>query len=133
VPSLHKTFPGRVARTSQTLQMSTRTMDTQVDVPNPNFTLVPGMYAEVNLRLDESDDALVVPVDSVDAPGAAARVFVVQNGRLHSAPVATGLENAQRIEIRSGLQEGDMVVVGRQAGLKDGETVQAKVADFAGH
>jgi RND family efflux transporter MFP subunit len=133
VPSLHRTFPGRVARTSQTLQMSTRTMDTQVDVPNPNFTLVPGMYAEVNLRLDESGNALVIPLDSVDAPGATAHVFVVQNGRLHSTAVSTGLENAQRIEIRAGLQDGDMVVVGRQSGLKDGETVQAKVADFAGH
>jgi RND family efflux transporter MFP subunit len=133
VPSLYKTIPGRVARMADTLQMSTRTMDTQVDVANPNYALVPGMYAEVNLRLDESRGALVVPVDSVDAPGAAAHVFVVQNGRLHSTSVSTGLENAQHIEIRSGLQDGDMVVVGRQSGLKDGETVQAKVVDFTGH
>ena len=80
VPSLHKTFPGRVARSADTLQMSTRTMDTQVDVVNPNFILVPGMYAEVNLRLDEHDNALAVPVDSVDGTGEAAHVFVVQDG-----------------------------------------------------
>lgn len=133
VPSLHKTFPGRVSRSAQTVQMSTRTMDTQVDVPNPNFLLVPGMYAEVNLCLEEHANALTVPIDSVDAPGNAAHLFVAQNGRLHSTTVATGLESAQRIEIRSGIQDGDMVVVGRQSGLKDGQPVQAKLVDFAGH
>ena len=115
------------------LQMSTRTMDTQVDVVNPNFILVPGMYAEVNLRLEEHDNALSVPVDSVDGTGAAARVLVVRDGRLHATPVVTGLETAQRVEIRSGLQDGDEVVVGRQSGLKDGQAVQAKLVDFAGH
>jgi RND family efflux transporter MFP subunit len=133
VPSLNKTFPGRVARTAQTLQMSTRTMDTQVDVVNPNFILIPGMYAEVNLRLDEHHNVVAVPVDSVDGTGDAAHVFVVQDGKLRSTAVATGLETAQRIEIRSGLQDGDMVVVGRQSGLKNGQTVQAKIVDFAGH
>ena len=132
VPSLHKTIPGRVARSAQTLQMSTRTMDTQVDVSNPNFQLVPGMYAEVNLRLEEHSNALTVPIDSVDAPGASAHLLVVENGKLHSTAVSTGLESAQRIEIRSGIQDGDMVVVGRQSGLKDGQTVQAKLVDFAG-
>ncbi len=130
VPSLHKTFPGRVARSAQTVQMSTRTMDTQVDVVNPNFILVPGMYAEVNLRLDERNNVLTVPIDAVDGTGAAARSFVVRDGKLHSTAIVTGLETAQRIEIRSGLEEGDTVVVGRQSGLKDGQPVQAKIVDF---
>ena len=113
--------------------MSTRTMDTQVDVVNPNFILVPGMYAEVNLRLDEHNNALAVPVDSVDGTAGTGHVFVVQNGKLHSTAVTTGLETAQRIEIRSGLQDGDLVVVGRQSGLKDGQAVQTKLVDFGGH
>jgi RND family efflux transporter MFP subunit len=133
VPSLHKTFPGRVARSAQSVQMSTRTMDTEVDVINANFILLPGMYAEVNLRLDEHNNALAVPVDSIDGTGAAAHVFVVKDGKLHITLVATGLETAQRIEIRSGLRDGDTVVVGRQSGLKDGQAVQAKLVDFAGH
>jgi RND family efflux transporter MFP subunit len=130
VPSLHKTFPGRVARSAQMVQTSTRTMDTQVDVANANSVLVPGMYAEVNLRLDERSNVLTVPVDAVDGSGDSAHAFVVQpNGRLHLATVATGLETAQRIEIRSGLQDGDVVVTGRQSGLKDGQQVQDKLAD----
>lgn len=130
VPSLHRTFPGRVARIADTLQLTTRTMDTQVDVANANYVLLPGMYAEVNLRLDQHDNALTVPIDSVEGTGDTAHVLVVQNGKVRTTPVTTGLETAQRIEIRSGLEEGDLVVVGRQSGLKNGEAVQTKLADF---
>jgi RND family efflux transporter MFP subunit len=130
VPSLHRTFPGRVARIADTLLMTTRTMDTQVDVANANYVLLPGMYAEVNLRLDQHDNALTVPIDSVEGTGDTAHVLVVQNGKVRTTPVTTGLETAQRIEIRSGLEEGDLVVVGRQSGLKNGEAVQTKLADF---
>ncbi len=134
VPSIHKTIPGRVARSAQTVQMSTRTMDTQVDVANPNFMLVPGMYAEVNLRLDERNNVVTVPVDAVDGTGAAARILVVgTDGKLHSTAVVTGLETAQRVEIKSGVQDGDTVVVGRQSGLKDGQAVQTKIVDFGVH
>ena len=132
VPSLNKTFPGRVARSSQTVQMSTRTMDTQVDVVNANFVLVPGMYAEVKLRLEERNNVLTVPIDAVNGAVSGAHSFVVRDGKLHSTAVVTGLETAERVEIRSGLEEGELVVVGRQSGLKDGQPVQAKLVDFAG-
>ncbi len=135
VTSLHKTLPGRVARSSRNVQMSTRTMDTQVDVANSDFKLVPGMYAEVNLRLEERKNVLTVPVDAVDGSGDSAHAYTVRaDGSLHSTVVSTGLETAQRVEIRSGLEDGDVVVVGRQAGLKDGQHVQTKLVDLApGH
>jgi RND family efflux transporter MFP subunit len=126
VPSLNRTFPGRVARLAEKLQPSTRTMDTEVDVQNPTLTLIPGMYAEVNLHIAESHDALTVPLDAVDRSTAAARVYVVTAGVIHIVPVAVGLETDQSVEILSGLQEGDVVVTGRHAGLRDGQTVQAK-------
>ena len=50
VPALNRTFSGRIARFTDKVQLSTRTMDTEVDVPNPSLTLIPGMYAEVDLR-----------------------------------------------------------------------------------
>ena len=129
VNSLNKTLAGTVARSAETLQMATRTMDTQVDVKNPSLVLVPGMYAEVNLRL-EGRRALSVPLDAVEGTGSSAKVFVVRsNGLLNSVPVTTGLETAQKMEIRSGLEEGDSVVVGRHSGLKDGQKVETKVAD----
>jgi RND family efflux transporter MFP subunit len=126
VPSLNRTFPGRVARLAEKLQPSTRTMDTEVDVQNPTLTLIPGMYAEVNLHIAESHGALTVPLDGVDRSTAAARVYLVTAGVIHIVPVTVGLETDQSVEILAGLQEGDVVVTGRHAGLRDGQTVQAK-------
>jgi RND family efflux transporter MFP subunit len=127
VPSLGRTFPGRVARLAEKVQPSTRTMDTEVDVQNPTLTLIPGMYAEVNLHIAESRGALSVPMDAVDRSTAAARAYVIAApGVIHIVPVTLGLETDQNIEILSGLHEGDVVVAGRHAGLRDGQTVQVK-------
>lgn len=127
VSSVGKTFPGRVARFADKIQPSTRTMDTEVDVPNPALTLIPGMYAEVNLRVEEHRNTLSVPLDAVDRSSSAARVFTVLPSRvIHIVPVTLGLENDRRVEVLSGLEEGAVVVVGRHAGLKDGEPVRSK-------
>jgi RND family efflux transporter MFP subunit len=134
VSTLGRTFPGKVARFTDKIQPSTRTMDTEVDVPNPALTLIPGMYAEVNLRVDERRNALSVPLDAVDRSGSSSRVYAVSpTGMIRIVPVALGLENDQRVEVRSGLQEGDVVVVGRHAGLKDGQQVQVRSLEAQVH
>jgi len=134
VSSLGRTFPGRVARFADKIQQSTRTMDTEVDVTNSSLTLIPGMYAEVNLRVDERRNALSVPLEAVDRSGPVARVYAVKSpGVIHITPVTLGLEGDQRVEVRSGLQEGDAVVVGRHAGLKDGQKVQAQSLEAEAH
>ncbi len=134
VPSLGRVFPGRVARFADKIQESTRTMDTEVDVPNPALTLIPGMYAEVTLRLDGRTNVLTVPIDAVDRSGPSPRVFsVTPAGVIHIVPITTGLETAQRVEVQSGLQEGDAVVVGRRAGLKEGEQVEARSLEAQVH
>jgi RND family efflux transporter MFP subunit len=124
VPSLGRTFPGRVARLAEKVQPSTRTMDTEVDVQNPTLTLIPGMYAEVNLHIAESRGALAIPLDAVDRSTSAARAYVVADGVIRIVPVTLGLETDQSVEILSGLKEGDTVVVGRHAGLREGQRVQ---------
>jgi RND family efflux transporter MFP subunit len=134
VTSLGRAFPGRVARFAEKIQPSTRTMDTEVDVPNPTLTLIPGMYAEVNLRTDERRNVLSIPLDAVDRSGSGARVYIATpTGILHITPVTLGLESDQRVEVMSGLQEGDAVVVGRHAGLKDGQPVQVRPAEGQVH
>jgi RND family efflux transporter MFP subunit len=128
VSSLGRTLQGRVARFSNDIQQSTRTMDTEVDVPNPSLTLIPGMYAEVNLRVAESKDALTIPLDAVDRSGSSTRVYtVVPSGTVHIVPVTLGIETDQRVEVLSGLREGDAVAVGRRTGLKNGQQVQIKL------
>jgi RND family efflux transporter MFP subunit len=134
VTSLGRAFPGRVARFAEKIQPSTRTMDTEVDVPNPTLTLIPGMYAEVNLRTDERHNVLAIPLDAVDRSGSGARVYTVTpDGVLRITPITLGVESDQRVEVISGLQEGDAVVVGRHAGLKDGQPVQVRPAEGQVH
>jgi len=134
VSALHRSFPGRVARFSDKVEQATRTMKTEVDVPNPTLVLVPGMYAEVDLFTEQRKHVLTVPVEAVDGSGSSARVFTVQpSGVIQIVPVGPGIETARQIEIRSGdLKEGDDVVVGSRAGLKDGNKVQPKVIRLTG-
>ncbi len=129
VAALNRTFPGRVARFADKVDESTRTMKTEVDVPNPTLELIPGMYAEVDLITAQRKNALSVPVEAVDGSGDSARVFTVQPaGTIRVVPVRLGIETAQRVEVRSSeLRVGDDVVVGSRSGLKDGMKVQPKV------
>jgi RND family efflux transporter MFP subunit len=135
VSALHRTFPGRVARFEDKVDQATRTMETEVDVPNPKLELVPGMYAEVDLVTEQRKDVLSVPVEALDGSGSATRVFVVRaSGLIQIVPVHLGIENAQRVEIRSGeINEGDQVVVGSRSGLKQGDKVQPKVITLASY
>jgi RND family efflux transporter MFP subunit len=134
VSALHRSFPGRVARFSGQVDQSTRTMKTEVDVPNPTLALVPGMYAEVDLVTEQRKHVLSVPVEAVDGSGSATRVFMVRtSGAIQIVPVGLGIETARQVEIRSGdLKDGDDVVVGSRSGLQDGNKVQPKVIRLAG-
>jgi len=135
VPTMNRNFPGRVARFSDKVQSSTRTMDTEVDVPNSGFTLVPGMYAEVNFTTDSRSHALTVPIAAVDlAAGSetAGKIMVdvsdgASAGRLESRDVSLGLQTADSFEVRGGLQEGYVVVIGSRASLRPGEPVRPKL------
>jgi len=129
VSSLKRSFPGRVARFSDKVQPSTRTMDTEVDVQNSSMVLVPGMYAEVNLTLTEKNNVLAVPVTAVDAESASVMAVTPEN-LIEVRKVKLGLETADRVEIQSGLREGDLVVVGNRGGLQPGQVVQPKIVSI---
>ena len=131
VTTLGRTFPGKITRFSDSLATSTRTMDTEVDVPNRDGTLVPGMYAEVHLHLATQPNVLSVPVDAVDGLGTTVQhVYVVRDGELHLVKVNIGLQTSTQVEILAGLQNGDQVVVGRHSGLSDGEKVVPRAASY---
>jgi RND family efflux transporter MFP subunit len=131
VVSLGRTLQGKVTRYADSVQMATRTMDTEVDVPNRDRTLVPGMYAEVRLHLAARPNVMSVPLDAVDGLGTSVQqVYVVRDGVIHLTTVRTGLQTPTRVEILSGLQSGDEVIVGRHTGLSDGERVDAELAGY---
>ena len=124
VPSLNRTFPGKVARFSVDVQADTRTMHTEVDVLNPQRVLLPGLYAEAELHLDRKDNIPCVPVQALSHRGDKTTVLVVNaDGILEQRPVEIGLETSSDAEIVSGLNEGEQVVVSDRSGLKAGQKV----------
>src|SRR5580693_1379207 len=124
VPSLNRTFPGKVARFSVDVRADTRTMHTEVDVPNPERVLMPGLYAEAEVGLDEKDNVPTVPLQAVSHQGNKTTVFVVtRDGELEERTVELGLQTTTDAEVLSGSSEGDQVVVSDRSGLKPGQKV----------
>jgi RND family efflux transporter MFP subunit len=131
VPSLNRTFPGKVARFSVDVREDTRTMHTEVDVLNPGRVLLPGLYAEATITLEKKDDAIAAPLQAVDQENGHTTVDVVDAaGKIETRSVALGIQTATDAEVISGLQEGEMVVVGDRSGLRAGQSVQPKMIDL---
>jgi RND family efflux transporter MFP subunit len=141
VPSLHRSFPGKVQRFADQLNLQTRTMDTEVDVPNPDLILVPGMYAEVDLSLARREGVLSIPLTAVDLdnedasqssslPSSGHVMVVTPNNLVEVRQVNLGLETADRIEVNSGLNDGDLVVIAGRSGLQAGEEVKPKITSM---
>jgi membrane fusion protein (multidrug efflux system) len=119
-----KTFPGKVARAYPGLdqRMRTRTVELTLDGP---AALMPGMFARVRLIIESVSDALVIPREAVIVTPAGARVvFVVEDGKAAQRKVTTGIEEAGRVQILSGLKTGEKVVVEGHEKLKDGAAVR---------
>jgi RND family efflux transporter MFP subunit len=133
VAALNKTWPGVVARFSDSLNEDTRMMHTEVDVKNADLVLVPGMFAEAKLTLDERHGVLVVPVQAIDREQNATTVMVVTPANeIAVRTITTGLESSDRVEVRTGLQEGDTIVVAGRGALKEGLKVTPKITAPAG-
>jgi RND family efflux transporter MFP subunit len=132
VQALGRTFQGKVARFAEKLNLDTRTMETEVDVPNQKLELVPGMYAYASITTDEARGVLVAPVQAIDRKDDKLTALVVgADGRLASRAIVVGLEAPDRVEVRSGLAAGDLVVIGSRAQLKSGTLVTPKVMEPA--
>jgi RND family efflux transporter MFP subunit len=124
VPSLNRTFPGKVARFSVDVREDTRTMHTEVDVANPDRVLISGLYAEAEVGLDQKDNVPTVPLQALNHEGNKTAVFVVNRaGQLEDRAVKVGLQTTSDAEIVSGLNEGEQVVVSDRSGLKSGQKV----------
>lgn len=124
VPSLNRTFPGKVARFSVDVRADTRTMHTEVDVPNPERVLMPGLYAEAEVGLDEKANVPTVPLQAVSHQGNKTSVLVVnRDGEVEERTAELGLQTTTDAEVLSGLSEGEQVVVSDRSGLKPGQKV----------
>jgi len=130
ISSLGQTVTGQVARFSVDVNMDTRTMRTEVDVPNPKGALLPGMYAEATLTLNQRPAATTIPIQAIDREADRTGVMVLQDGgTVEKRSVTLGLQTASFAEVASGLNPGEQVIVSDRSGLKPGEHVLSHAAD----
>lgn len=125
VSGLNRKFDGQIVRFSDQIDADTRTMHTEVDVPNPKYVIVPGMYATVEIPLQTVQNALTVPVQAVQssAEGRGTVLVVGSDNRIERRDVTIGIESSSDAEILSGLSENERVVFGEQAQFRPGELV----------
>ena len=132
VASLNRTLPGKVARFSVDVREDTRTMHTEVDVPNPDRVLLPGLYAQATVALEHKPNALTVPLQALNQ-GERNTVYVIgPSHAIEIRPVTLGIQTATDAEVASGLKEGEQIVVSDRGSLKAGQQVLPKMIDLAG-
>ena len=127
VQALNKDITGKVSRFTNSLDMQTRTMETEIDFANQSGELMPGMYTETQLVLAQRPSTLSVPLEAVTQSGDRTTVLMVTpQSTVEQRQVTLGLQGQSRVEVLSGLNEGDRVVVGNRSQFRDGERVQPK-------
>ena len=101
-----KPFTGTISRSTQKVDEDTRTMITEIEVPNPKLQLMPGMYAKLVLKVEKCPHTLSVPVEAV-ASGEKPTVYLIgSSGQIEERRVTLGLETPTRWEVKDGLREG---------------------------
>ena len=117
-------FKGRVVRTSGAVDAATRTMLTEVDVPNPTARLLPGMFAQVRLAVQRLTPGVLLPANALVSGATGPQVALLRDGRVHYTPVQLGRDLGTEIEVLSGLDEGATVVVNPSDDVAEGTTVR---------
>jgi RND family efflux transporter MFP subunit len=130
VSSLEKTVEGKIVRVSGQIDLDTRTMHTELQVDNPNYELIPGMYASVQIPLHTAENALTVPIQAFQSSGEGRGTVLVVNSsnRIELRAVNVGLQTANLIQLTSGVKEGESVVIGDQGLYRSGEPVKPVTA-----
>jgi RND family efflux transporter MFP subunit len=134
VSALHKTFTGKISLFSDQIDLTTRTMHTEVTVPNANYELVPGMYASVKIPLHTVTNVLTIPLQAVESRGTGQGIVLVVNSSNHleRREVKLGLQSASDTEVLSGLSENETVIFGEQNQFREGQQVSPKLVTAPG-
>jgi RND family efflux transporter MFP subunit len=130
VPEMpRRSFPGKVTRIADALQPGTRTLLTEIDVPNPDGALTPGTYCAVELQVPRKTPSLIVPGDAVIFNQAGLHVAVVDtNGTVHMRKIAIVRDFGREVEVHDGVQNGDQVILNPPVDLEDGAKVRIRAA-----
>ncbi len=125
VPAMpNLTFHGTVTRIANALQPGTRTLLTEIDVPNPEGALQPGVYCTVELKIPRKSPALIVPASAIIFNQSGMQVAVVESGIAHLRKIAITTDYGTEVEVNAGVKDGDQVILQPPVNLADGDRVQ---------
>lgn len=125
-------FPGKVVRTAEAINGTTRTLLTEIDLPNPKNTLLSGSYTEVHLQIPSAHPTFLIPVNTLIFRSEHLQVGVVKGGKVQLADVTPGHDFGEAIEVVAGLNAGDQVVVNPPDSLVSGQQVSIVKASLPG-
>lgn len=116
-------FPGKVVRTAEAINGITRTLLTEIDIPNPSNTLLSGSYAEVHLHVPAETPTFLIPSNTLIFRSQHLQVGVVQNGQVQIKDITTGHDLGSEMEVVAGLKADDLVIVNPSDSLVSGQQV----------
>ena len=120
----NREFPGKVTRIADALQSGTRTLLTEIDIPNPDDALPPGVYCTVELKIPRETPSLIVPAGAIVFNSNGLNVWVVEDGVAHLHQVTVARDFGTTVEVSAGLKDGDQVILNPPVDLTDGHKVK---------
>jgi len=124
VDALGRSLSGKIVRSTRDVNFETRSMETEVDVPNKDLSIAPGMYANTMLQLAHVNNVVTIPVEALVLNGNQQTVYAINaSNHINIRKVTVGLEGSKLAEITSGLNAGDRVVLGGQDKYQEDEPV----------
>ena len=120
-------FRGTVTRVASALAPGTRTLQTEIDVPNPDGALTPGTYCEVELQIPRKTQSFIVPSEAVIFNRGGLSVAVVENGVVRVRKLTVVRDHGTSVEVSDGVKNGDQVILNPPADIVEGQTVNSHV------
>ena len=121
-----RTFPGKVTRIATALQPGSRTLLTEIDVPNPDGALNPGIYCTVELFIPRKTPSMIIPADAVVFDQNGLHVAVVKNGTAHLQKITIARDFGTEVEVHDGVKPGDQVILNPMVNLPEGRKVAVR-------
>jgi RND family efflux transporter MFP subunit len=121
-----RTFPGKVTRIASALQPGSRTLLTEIDVPNPDGALSPGIYCTVELLIPRKTPTMIIPADAVVFDQNGLHVAVVKNGIAHLQKITIARDFGTEVDVHDGVKPGDEVILNPTVNLAEGSKVTTR-------
>jgi RND family efflux transporter MFP subunit len=124
-----RTFPGTVTRIADAIQPGSRTLLTEIDIPNPDGALTPGIYCTIELHIPRKTPSFTVSADAIIFSQAGLQVAVVEDGVVHLRKVGVVRDLGRQVLVNSGVNRGDQVILNPAVDIAEGSKVRPRPPD----